>query len=382
MGGCNVERKKFRDVLLLGIALLAVWFVFSHIEQAAAFMQKLWLILSPFVLGAALAFVLNVPMSFFERKLLKGFDRSPVTAKLKRPLALVLVLVLLLLVIYLVMLLVIPELIATAETLVRAIPVAAQKLDAWLAQFEFQLGDWLDSKLVLPTGDELNAYLEKVLDLAVKGVAFSGSLIGTVYSNILGVFFTFMFIIYFLLGKERLASQLKRLMQAYLKPEQRERILHVASVSKRTFASFITGQCLEALILGGMFFIVLSIVRMPYVLLISVFIAVTALIPVVGAWMGCIVGAFLILVNDPMQALAFVAVFLIVQQLEGNLVYPRVMGNAIGLPSIWVLFAVVLGEGLMGILGMLLFIPLTSVGYQLLREHVNHRLQMQRTQPR
>lgn len=376
-----MERKKFRDYLLLGTALLAVWFLFSHMGEAAGFVQKLWLILSPFVLGAALAFVLNVPMSFLERTLLRGMDRSPLSAKMKRPLALVMVLVLTVLIVYLVMALVIPELIATVETLVRAIPVAAQKLEAWLAQYEFQLGDWLSSRLTLPSGDELNTYLQKLLNIAAKGVAFSGSLIGTVYSNILGVFFTLMFIIYFLLGKERLAAQVKKLMKAYLKPERVERILQVAGLAKRTFASFITGQCLEALILGGMFFIVLSILRMPYVLLISVFIAVTALIPVVGAWMGCIVGAFLILVVNPMQALVFLAVFLIVQQLEGNLVYPRVMGNAIGLPSIWVLFAVVLGEGLLGILGMLLFIPLTSVCYQLLRENVDRKLKQQQTDP-
>ena len=128
-----------------------------------------------------------------------------------------------------------------------------------------------------------------------------------------------------------------------------------------------------------MFFSAMSLFRMPYVLLISVFIAVTALIPVVGAWLGCIVGAFLLLVSSPMQALIFLGMFLVLQQLEGNLIYPRVMGNAIGLPGIWVLLAVVLGEGLMGVVGMLLFIPLTSVCYQLLRDAVGDRLQAQET---
>lgn len=376
-----MERKKLRDYLRLGTALLVVWFLLGNIGAAVGFVQKLWLILSPFILGAALAFVLNVPMSFFERKVLKGMDKKPALSRWKRPVALVMVILLAIFIVYLVLALVIPELINTVETLVRAIPVAVQKLEAWLAQYEVQLGEWLSGKFTMPTGDELNAMLQKALNFALKGVAFSGSLIGSVYTNILDVFFTLMFVIYFLLGKERLAAQGKKLMKAYLKPERVERILHVAGLSRRTFASFITGQCLEALILGGMFFIVLSILRMPYVLLISVFIAVTALIPVVGAWMGCAVGAFLILVVNPMQALIFLAVFLIVQQLEGNLVYPRVMGNAIGLPSIWVLFAVVLGEGLLGILGMLLFIPLTSVCYQLLREDVDVKLRQKLTDP-
>ena len=376
-----MERKKLRDYLRLGTALLVVWFLLGNIGAVVGFGQKLWLILSPFILGAALAFVLNVPMSFFERKVLKGMDKKPALSRWKRPVALVMVILLAIFIVYLVLALVIPELINTVETLVRAIPVAVQKLEAWLAQYEVQLGEWLSGKFTMPTGDELNAMLQKALNFALKGVAFSGSLIGSVYTNILDVFFTLMFVIYFLLGKERLAAQGKKLMKAYLKPEHEERILHVAGLSRRTFASFITGQCLEALILGGMFFIALSILRMPYVLLISVFIAVTALIPVVGAWMGCAVGAFLILVVNPMQALIFLAVFLIVQQLEGNLVYPRVMGNAIGLPSIWVLFAVVLGEGLLGILGMLLFIPLTSVCYQLLREDVDVKLRQKLTDP-
>ncbi|MDD6144090.1 MAG: AI-2E family transporter [bacterium] len=376
-----MERKKLRDYLRLGTALLVVWFLLGNIGAVVGFVQKLWLILSPFILGAALAFVLNVPMSFFERKVLKGMDKKPALSRWKRPVALVMVFLLAIFIVYLVLALVIPELINTVETLVRAIPVAVQKLEAWLAQYEVQLGEWLSGKFTMPTGDELNAMLQKALNFALKGVAFSGSLIGSVYTNILDVFFTLMFVIYFLLGKERLAAQGKKLMKAYLKPERVERILHVAGLSRRTFASFITGQCLEALILGGMFFIVLSILRMPYVLLISVFIAVTALIPVVGAWMGCAVGAFLILVVNPMQALIFLAVFLIVQQLEGNLVYPRVMGNAIGLPSIWVLFAVVLGEGLLGILGMLLFIPLTSVCYQLLREDVDVKLRQKLIDP-
>ena len=153
-----------------------------------------------------------------------------------------------------------------------------------------------------------------------------------------------------------------------------DRLLEVGSLTLRTFSSFISGQCLEALILGGAFFLCMTIFRFPYALLISVFISVTALIPVLGAWIGCITGALLILMVDPMQALLFVVMFIALQQLEGNLIYPHVMGNAIGLPSLWVLLAVVLGEGLLGIVGMLLFIPLTSVIYTLLRQHVNQRL--------
>jgi len=376
-----VERKKFRDYLLLGTALLGVWFLLQRFDALAGFAGTLWSILSPFVLGAAVAFVLNVPMRFFENKVLRVLDRVPWLKKAKRPLALVLVLVLVVLVVYLLMSLIIPEVITTLETIARAIPPFIQQLDARLAPYEIQIGSFLDRHLKMPSGAELSAQLEKIADLALKGVMFSGSVIGSAYQGILSGFFTLMFVIYFLLGKERLLAQFTRLMRAYLKPERMERIQHVASLAQRTFSSFITGQCLEAVILGVLFFIAMSLFRMPYVLLISVLIAVTALIPVIGAWIGCIVGAFLILVSSPMQALWFVGMFLLLQQLEGNLIYPRVMGNAIGLPGIWVLLAVVLGEGLMGVLGMLIFIPLTSVCYQLLREAVDERIRERNCDP-
>lgn len=369
-----MERKRMRDWLGLGTTLLVVWFVLQHVSGLVGFLQTLWGILSPFLLGAALAFVLNVPMSFLERRVLFFMDRR--FPKAKRPVALLLTLALALLVVYLVMSLVIPQIIATVETIIKAVPGFVEQVDAWLTSYDFQLKDWIESHVKLPTGAELEAQLGNMVNIALKGVAFSGTVIGSVYQNILSTFFTIMFVIYFLLGKERLRNQTKRLLFAFLPQKRVEGFLSVARLTQRTFSSFITGQCLEALILGLLFFLFMSIFRMPYVLLISVFIAVTALIPVIGAWLGCIVGAFLILVSDPMQALWFVVLFLVLQQLEGNIIYPRVMGNAIGLPSIWVLFAVVLGEGLMGILGMLLFIPLMSVCYKLLGEKVNERLKI------
>lgn len=380
-GERTMERKKMRDWLWLGTALLLVWFVLQHAGSLVGFLQTLWGILSPFLMGAALAFVLNVPMSFLERRLLFFLDRNPRPQKAKRPVALLLTLLLALLVVYLVMALVVPEIIATVETIVKAVPGFLEQVDAWLAGYDFQLKDWIVSRVKLPTGPELEAQLGNMVNIALKGVALSGTVIGSVYQNVLSGFFTIMFVIYFLLGKERLKRQAERLLLAFLPAPRVEGILRVARLTKRTFSSFITGQCLEAVILGLLFFVFMSIFRMPYVLLISVFIAVTALIPVIGAWMGCIVGAFLILVGDPVQALWFVALFLVLQQLEGNIIYPRVMGNAIGLPSIWVLFAVVLGEGLMGILGMLLFIPLMSVCYKLLAEKVNERLKKKTVSP-
>lgn len=374
-----MERKKFWATLLLGVCLIGFYFLLARGASLLAFIGMLWSILSPFLLGGALAFVFNVPMRFLEKKVLCFMDHVPWLQKAKRPVAMVLVLVLVACLLFLLISLIVPEIINTIVAVVKAIPVAVARLDELLAPYDIQVGQYLNFNTILPIGnsEEMKAQIEGMLDLALKGVAFSGTLIGTVYQNVLSIFFTIMFIIYFLAAKERLAAQMKNVMRAYLKPVLVDEVLRILKLIQHTFASFITGQCTEALILGGLFFIAMSIFRMPYVLLISIFIGVTALIPVIGAWIGCIAGALLILVNDPMQALWFVVMFLIIQQLEGNLIYPHVMGNAVGLPSIWVLFAVVLGEGLMGILGMLLFIPLTSVAYTLLRENVNLRLAAQ-----
>ena len=370
-----MERKKFKDYFLLGAALLVLYFVLLNLGTIVGFADNLWRILSPFLLGGALAFVLNVPMKIVETRLLGFLDKLPGAKRFKRPLAMLLVLALAILVIYLLMSMIIPELISTLTTVFNAIPGAVRRLDELLAPRGISVSEILNNRVFkIPSTEELENQLENMINIALKGVAFSGAVIGTVYSNVLDLFFVIMFIIYFLSGKERIGSQLKSVLNAYLKTEKVNRILQVASLSQRTFAGFITGQCLEALILGGLCFLGMTLFKMPYVLLVSIFVGVTALLPIVGGWIGCIVGALLILINDPMQAVWFVLMFLVLQQLEGNIFYPRVMGNAIGLPPIWVLLAVVAGEGLMGLLGMLIFIPLTSVAYTLLREHVHDRL--------
>ena len=376
----HMERKKFRDYFLLGAALLVLYFILLNLRSIAVFADNLWRILSPFLLGGALAFVLNVPMRIVETRLLCFMDKIPGAKRFKRALAMLLVLALAILVIYLLMSMIIPELISTLTTVFNAIPGAIRRLDELLEPTGISVSGVLNSTFKLPTTEELSNQLENMVNIALRGVAFSGAVIGTVYTNVLDLFFVIMFIIYFLSGKEKIGAQVKSVMRAYLKPEKVDRILKIGSLSQRTFSGFITGQCLEALILGCMCFLGMTLFKMPYVMLVSIFIGVTALLPIVGGWIGCIVGALLILINNPMQALWFILMFLVLQQLEGNIFYPRVMGNAIGLPPIWVLFAVVAGEGLMGLLGMLLYIPLTSVGYTLLREHVHKRLEKKKAQ--
>lgn len=212
----------------------------------------------------------------------------------------VLVLALVVGVVYVIMSIVVPELINTILSVIKAIPAALQRLDELIEPYGFSVSQMLSASFTVPSVSDVDAKIADMVNLLLKGAAFSTTVIGTVYQNVLSFFFTVMFTIYFLSSKERLRSQVKNLMRAYLKPRWVEKALSVADLSQRTFSSFITGQCLEACILGGMFFVTMTLLGMPYVLLISVFIAVTALIPVIGAWMGCIVGAILILVNNPL----------------------------------------------------------------------------------
>lgn len=195
-----------------------------------------------------------------------------------------------------------------------------------------------------------------------------------IVSSVATFFIAFVFACYILLQKEKLSVQVRKILYAYLPEKKVGTVLAVCSLAYKTFSNFLTGQCVEALILGLMFFVTMSVIRLPYALLVGILIAFTALIPIFGAFIGCVVGAFLILMVAPVKALIFVVMFLVLQQIEGNLIYPKVVGNSVGLPSIWVLAAVSIGGSLMGVVGMLIFIPLVSVVYTLFRGDVYRRL--------
>lgn len=201
--------------------------------------------------------------------------------------------------------------------------------------------------------------------------------VGSIVSGVTTFFIAFSFACYILFQKEKLHVQVRKVFFAFIPKRKAEVILEVCSLTYRTFANFLTGQCLEAVILGSMFVITLSILKMPYALLIGIIISFTALIPIFGAFIGCVLGGLLIFMVSLKQAILFILVFLILQQIEGNLIYPHVVGSSVGLPSIWVLAAVTIGGNLLGIVGMLIFIPLVSVLYTLFREYVYLRLKKQ-----
>lgn len=333
-----------------------------------------WLlgILSPFLAGGAIAFILNVPMRAIEASLPGGKRWRT----LRRPLALVLTLAAMTGVITLAVCVISPGVGEAARSISSQLPDAFQRVQEQLAELE----SWLPQLKTLAADLEFDwkALSEKAVALlrdwggglvSSGGVLMAGVVSG-VSTFVIGLIFSF----YILLQKERLSRQGRQVLYALLPESWADRTLEVLRLSGRTFSSFLSGQCVEAVILGTLFVVAMTLFRMPYALLVGVLIALTALIPVVGAFIGCVVGALLIAVTNPWQALGFVVLFLVLQQIEGNLIYPHVVGSSVGLPSIWVLAAVTLGGKLMGIAGMLFFIPLCSVLYALFRGFVKARL--------
>lgn len=371
----NKNIKQLRQLIVFTIVILIALWNYAIIFEWIGFAFG---IVFPFLLGGAIAFVLNVPMNFLEEKIFRNrYLRDKKAAKrIARPVSLILTIAIVIGVIVLVMFVVIPELTTTVISLgktIRAFVPDAQRFLEELFTDNNEIRAWLDG---------LNLNVDKLVDSAVEffqngaGNVLNSTMsaIGSIVSGVATFVIAFVFACYVLLQKEKLRVQVTKVMYAYLPEERVEWCLEVCTLTAKSFSSFLTGQCVEALILGAMFFIVMSIMNMPYSLLVSVLIAFTALIPIFGAFIGCIIGAFLILMVDPLQALIFVIMFLILQQIEGNLIYPKVVGSSVGLPSIWVLAAVTIGGNVMGVVGMLIFIPIVSVVYTLFRASVYKRL--------
>ena len=369
--------KKIRELIVFtALLVVALW----KFDVVLGVLKTIWDIIFPFVLGGAIAFLTNVPMSFLEKKIFENVKKkNKIVRKLKRPISLILTIVLVVGVIALVMFGVIPQLTRTMGTLVTSINDFIPQMQSWIGEF------FHNNQEIMNLVDQI----EFDPDQAIKwGISLLGngagnmmnttmSAVGSIVSGVATFFIAFSFACYILFQKEKLHIQIRKVFFAFLPRQKADAFLKVCSLTYRTFANFLAGQCLEAVILGSMFVVTLSILRMPYALLIGILIAFTALIPIFGAFIGCAVGSFLIFMVNPQQAILFVIVFLVLQQIEGNLIYPHVVGESVGLPSIWVLAAVTIGGNLMGIVGMLVFIPLLSVLYTIFREFVYLRLKKQ-----
>lgn len=372
--------KKIKQLIVFSIVMIAVFWKYEVIFQVLSYILKIFF---PFLLGGAIAFVLNVPMNFVEEKLKSKIDstgkNSGKMVKMMRPVSLLIVVVSVLCILGIVLFVLIPRLLHTFQNIgsqldvfLESISGYLEKMEKWNSIFSFMELDVNDIRNVIQkffisgTGDLWNSTF-KIARGVARGVI--NTLIAVVFS------------IYLLLQKKTLGIQVKKVLYAFFRKGRVDAFLEVMNLTYHTFSGFLTGQCLEAVILGSMFIVALLTFRIPYALLIGVVIAFTALVPVFGALVGCLIGTFLIFVTNPMKAFIFIIIFVVLQQLEGNFIYPHVVGNSVGLPSIWVLAAVTLGGNLMGIIGMLVFIPVVSVLYALFREIVYLKLKKSGIKP-
>ena len=375
--------KKICAIILFAVVVYAAVQNFGTVLSIAGF---LWGVILPFALGLIIAYILNIPMMSVEKLLFKNHVKmvrindnevKRVRKKYVRPLSILITFIMLIAVLAGILLIIVPQTSMTMTELLRTANIFFPRAQKWLLT-KFAYNEYI-IQMVKSFDFDLNNILNTAIDFVKNGagnvvtgtLSAAKAVVSGIASFVIGMVFSF----YLLAKKETLLCQINMVLDAAAPETAAEKIRYVAKLSNETFSSFIAGQCLEALILGMMFFVVLIVVRIPYALLISVLIAVTSLIPVFGAFIGCVVGAFLILMVSPVQALIFIGIFLVLQQVEGNLIYPKVVGGSVGLPSVWVLAAITIGSSLMGIAGMLFFIPLTSVLYTLVREWTYKRLE-------
>lgn len=379
----HIEKKTLRNILIGTGGLVILILLLSGSDRMKSVLVFFRDLLFPFLLGAVFAFILNVPVRGYER-LLKGIKKNSA----RRLLAIFMTLLTFVLILTLIFMLLIPQMKVAFQSLTPQLAAFLKKTEPYIQMIKpdwsgwgdlsnFENVEWLSvfKNMFSIFGNSNGAGGASVNDVNMSSFLDNTfSAIGSFAGAVIDFLVALVFAIYCVLQKEKLARQGRKLAYAFLPEKMADGIVRVLRLTNSTFSNFWTGQCLEVCILGCMFAIAMAVFQMPFIPLICVLIAVTAFIPVVGAWMGCVVGAFLIFTSSPVQAFWFIALFAFLQWIENNFIYPRVVGTSVGLPGIWVLAAVVIGGDLMGIAGMILMIPVVSVMYTLLRDMTEKRL--------
>lgn len=367
----KLNKKDIRFLILYSVLLI---FGFIYIKEIFSILRYIIKIFMPFIIGIMIAFVLNVLMEVIENK---WFEKLNWNKNTKRAVSLTLSIFIVIGFFIILMLLIIPNLQDTIVIFANNIPDYLSNLKELLLKLNVSnnvINDIMETLSNL--GDTAKEY---VLSNSGKIIETTFGIASNVLNAFVNVFIGIVFAIYFLVDKEKISRQFSNIMKAYLPSKSCKKIEDIAELSNRVFANFVSGQCLEAIIIGVLCFFGMIILRLPYAGAISVLVGFTALIPVFGAFIGTIVGAFLIFMVNPLQAVIFVIFIIVLQQLEGNLIYPHVVGKSVGLPGIWVLMAVTVGASINGILGMLLSVPLVSIIYSILKTDVNLKLKKKNT---
>jgi len=373
-------KTEWKNFIRAGVTLFLLYLCIHHWPDALKGVGMLFNALKPVVIGFILAYILNILLCFYEKHLfrLKTKRENKWTVFMhnrRRGVCVFLAVLTLVVLITVILLLVIPQLVACVELLIEKLPGALDNMIQSLLQNQWlREKGWIDEiELFIHEFDwqaRLRQFSSVITGSLGSAVTFLTATITTTVSGVVTGFLALIFAFYMLVGKDRLLRQGNAVLDRFVKPKYCGRIRYVLHVLNDCFHRYIVGQCTEAVILGVLCTVGMMVLGIPYATMIGALIAFTALIPVAGAYIGAGVGAFMILTVNPVQALIFLVFLVILQQLEGNLIYPHVVGSSIGLPGMWVLLAVTLGGSLMGISGMLLFVPLTAAAYRLIREAV------------
>ena len=361
------ENKK--DLIKLIIFAVVLIFAFIHIKEIWNFLGFILQLIMPFILGIVIAFVLNILINLIEKKLL---NKAKMGDKSKRTISLLLSFAIVFTFIVVLLLLIIPQLKNTIELFVDNMPMYEENVKELLDKFN------INPEIVMEIEEGVKNFGTVAIEFIKNNTDHILEVTLGVASNVISIIvntvIALVFAIYLLVQKEKLLSQLNKVLKAYLPLNKVSKIRDIAKLSNRICANFVSGQCLEAVIIGVLCFIGMLILGIPYAATISVLIGVTALIPVYGAFIGTIFGAFLIFMVSPIKALIFIIFIIILQQFEGNLIYPKVVGKSVGLPGIWVFVAVTIGASLAGIVGMLISVPIVSILYSIIATDVNYRI--------
>lgn len=353
-------------IILILIAVASYWTA-TNLDTIFTIISKIIKVLSPFLIGLAIAFILNIPMTKIENTLNKLIKNKNFPTRI---ISIIISLILFIFVIAFILLLLVPEVIESIEKLIAITPGIVNDLEIWLLNLLEKYPQIQKEISNIFSNNNLDTMIPNLLNYIINS---SVTLITKLVTSIITTFTAVVFSIYILSQKEEVISGTKKLIKTYLPKETSDRIIEIGSLTNQTFTKFISGQCVDAVFLGIIMFIAFTIFRFPYALLIAVLTTITALIPIFGALIAMVIGAILIATESPIQALIFVVVFQVIQQIEGNFIYPRVVGKSVGLSPMWTLVAITIGGSLFGILGMLTFLPLASVGYAIFKDDIIKR---------
>ncbi len=362
----------------VGISIFLLYLCISYWPSAMNLVVMLIGAAAPLLIGCVIAYLVNILMSFYE-KFYFTKTKQKVLIKSRRPVCMILAFVTLVAIVYFVIRLLVPQLLSCVKVILSELPVFINRVINWVEKNDLLQEEMLQEKILEPLAEvDWKSKIGQIVQVLTSGIGnavdIAIKLVSSVFSGLVTALLSTIFAIYLLLGKETLGNQFDLLAQRYLKEKIYKNLMYVLRVVNDCFHKYIVGQCIEAVILGILCMLGMKLLQLPYATMVGTLVAFTALIPVAGAYIGAGVGAFMIITVSPEKVIVFLVFIVVLQQLEGNIIYPKVVGSSMSLPAIWVLTAVTVGGGVMGIPGMLVGVPIMATIYRLIRDDVKNNL--------